>query len=159
MPDGHPPSAEYQAYIGSDGWRTRRAVKLQQSPKCEACGSRENLHVHHRSYENFGTERMSDLRTLCESCHSWVHYVERTMATPLAEATDIVIRTRTAPRPERPSPPVGRGRSSFERYADAVRAKQRRESPPLIHSKREHRADRKRRRARATLEGYTIDAE
>lgn len=154
-----PGRAAYERYIASDGWRTRRTVKLRQTPACEACGVREHLHVHHRTYERFGAERMGDLRTLCEICHAWVHHIERSMGKPLAEATDIVIETRRAPQPEREPLPVGRGKSSYERYAESVRERQRRESPPLVHTKKAHRQDRKRRRARTALEGYTLNAE
>jgi len=56
-----------------------------------ACGSKSDLHVHHRSYENFTREEDGDLRVLCALCHGFVHHLERTSNLSLGRATDRVI--------------------------------------------------------------------
>ena len=46
-----------------DGWR------------CQVCGSRENLHVHHKQLRSQqGEDEESNLITLCASCHGKVHH-------------------------------------------------------------------------------------
>ena len=42
--------------------------------RCEQCGARDRLDVHHLTYDRFGgDERMSDLRVLCRPCHNKAH--------------------------------------------------------------------------------------
>lgn len=78
-------SPEYLAYIASDAWFRRRALKLllaggaRNFVRCEHCqGERrcEHVHVHHLTYERLGHERMSDLMILCGPCHSMVEEIE-----------------------------------------------------------------------------------
>lgn len=62
----------YTEYLRSSTWRERRAVKLQQAKyRCQKCGEREGLEVHHKTYERLGNEANDDLIVLCKSCH-WV---------------------------------------------------------------------------------------
>jgi 5-methylcytosine-specific restriction endonuclease McrA len=45
-----------------DGWR------------CQACGSRTNLQVHHIQLRSqSGNDDAVNLTTLCVNCHQWVH--------------------------------------------------------------------------------------
>ena len=45
-----------------DGWR------------CQACGRRENLEVHHKELRShLGSDIEENLITLCHSCHSAIH--------------------------------------------------------------------------------------
>lgn len=65
-------SIVYLEYLKSDAWRERRASKLEASKfRCERCGEREGLEVHHLSYDRLGQERTDDLIVLCKS-HHWV---------------------------------------------------------------------------------------
>lgn len=74
-------SDEYKAYIASQDWFRRRALKLVYAGgargyvNCEMC-SREfpcsRVHVHHLSYERLGCERLSDLQVVCPTCHAIV---------------------------------------------------------------------------------------
>lgn len=63
----------YTEYLNSENWKGKRALKLEQSPKCEGCLESDNLQVHHLNYGNWHDVRMSDLMTLCRSCHYILH--------------------------------------------------------------------------------------
>lgn len=61
---------DYQTYIHSEKWRVRRLSKLEQAKhKCEKCGERDGLSVHHLNYNSLGHEASEDLIVLCQSCH------------------------------------------------------------------------------------------
>lgn len=67
-------SPRYRAYIASPKWAWKRWAKLQQvGGKCEMCGTRDELEVHHKTYERFGRERGEDLQVLCAICHDIYH--------------------------------------------------------------------------------------
>jgi hypothetical protein len=60
----------YQAYLNSPAWRARRTRKLQDVGwRCERCGAKRDLQVHHRSYDRLGAEFDADLEVLCVDCH------------------------------------------------------------------------------------------
>jgi hypothetical protein len=42
--------------------------------RCERCGAKRTLEVHHRTYERLGRERDADLEVLCGDCHE-VHHL------------------------------------------------------------------------------------
>jgi 5-methylcytosine-specific restriction endonuclease McrA len=57
----------------SAAWqKAREAAKRRDGNRCAACGSTENLEVHHiRSLAEGGDEfALSNLRTLCRDCHA-----------------------------------------------------------------------------------------
>jgi 5-methylcytosine-specific restriction endonuclease McrA len=56
-------SKQYLSYIRSAEWQTRRkrALKLADY-KCQVCGRRVLLQVHHNNYANLGNERDADLK-------------------------------------------------------------------------------------------------
>jgi len=64
-PDG------YHEYIKSAQWRNISAlVKKLAGYKCQRCGfASATLHAHHKTYERFGKERLTDLECVCERCH------------------------------------------------------------------------------------------
>lgn len=65
---------KYNKYIHSNKWRRRRVRALiLGGHKCALCNSREELQVHHLSYEHLGKERDYELQVLCHSCHQDVH--------------------------------------------------------------------------------------
>lgn len=67
----------YREYLKSEHWRLLRGAKIQISPKCEACGSKQELEVHHKIYRAFWTEsELRDLKTLCHGCHITEHAKE-----------------------------------------------------------------------------------
>jgi 5-methylcytosine-specific restriction endonuclease McrA len=52
----------HQQILERDGWR------------CQNCGSRQNLHVHHKHFRSRqGNDTESNLITLCASCHRHCH--------------------------------------------------------------------------------------
>lgn len=74
----------YKLYLKSDEWKKIRGIKLGHADyRCQLCNKKENLQVHHRTYERIFMEDMRDLTVLCEDCHrrfhSSVKYEEMTM--------------------------------------------------------------------------------
>lgn len=68
---------EYSDYLRSRQWKITRAKFLSNKKRrCEACWSKDALHVHHQTYETLGREQPSDLSLLCEDCHLEVHALE-----------------------------------------------------------------------------------
>lgn len=68
----------YNEYLSSQEWKSIRAAHLLQYPKCERCGSENNLQVHHLYYEDelgsvLGRETSDCLATLCSDCHHELH--------------------------------------------------------------------------------------
>jgi len=61
-------------YLRSSKWTVlRTSVLIRDNSTCQSCGSKNNLHIHHITYEKLGDERMEDLVTLCSICHQEVH--------------------------------------------------------------------------------------
>jgi len=73
---------EYRKYIASSQWQERRKEVLAgqdgQGSWCNRCkiprwlasiAFDQDLHVHHKSYANIGSERIEDLEILCRRCH------------------------------------------------------------------------------------------
>lgn len=68
----------YKSYLTSDWWKEIRKRTLQKfNFKCCACGTKENLHVHHSSYRYKNSPRMDkamkDVVLLCNYCHQDFH--------------------------------------------------------------------------------------
>lgn len=65
---------QYQEYLESDWWQTRRLRALELAGyKCQVSGSREYLEVHHNCYDRLGGELDSDLIVLSRECHRLFH--------------------------------------------------------------------------------------
>ena len=65
---------DYNIYIHSDAWKQKRQQRLDlDNHTCQMCGATDKLEVHHITYDTLGFERMEDLITLCEKCHTKVH--------------------------------------------------------------------------------------
>ena len=61
---------EYNKYMRSPEWEEKRqAVLARAKGKCERCGERGLLQVHHLHYVTFKREPLTDLEALCEDCH------------------------------------------------------------------------------------------
>ena len=66
----------YHAYLQTAEWRRRRDRALQAARwRCQwpECGEKQDLAVHHRSYERLGEERDEDLQVLCPRHHLGRH--------------------------------------------------------------------------------------
>lgn len=65
---------DYDEYLKSDVWQIRRAMALERAGyKCHVCGERENLNVHHKTYEHLGNELPEELVVLCRT-HHWMEH-------------------------------------------------------------------------------------
>ena len=52
----------------------RKQVLQRDGWRCQLCGSKENLHVHHKQLRSQqGKDEESNLITLCASCHEKLH--------------------------------------------------------------------------------------
>ena len=70
-------SMPYPEYLETWEWKAKvKLVRLRDSDQCTMCQRSvevAELHVHHKTYKRRGFERLSDLTTLCSSCHHSVH--------------------------------------------------------------------------------------
>jgi 5-methylcytosine-specific restriction endonuclease McrA len=65
----------YVIYLRSPLWRLRRRLWIiQAGGRCQRCGSRRRLTIHHRSYRRLGHEHSSDVAVLCWYCHRREHH-------------------------------------------------------------------------------------
>lgn len=67
----------YTDYLNSPEWKYKRQLKAKKAHyTCELCGKivKKGYHIHHKTYEHFGHEPLSDLEFLCEDCHWGLHY-------------------------------------------------------------------------------------
>lgn len=65
---------EYREYLKSVHWmETKAAAKRRAGYKCQLCGNKKYLQVHHNNYNNIGHEESQDLIVLCKYCHSKYH--------------------------------------------------------------------------------------
>jgi hypothetical protein len=66
----------YPSYLRSPGWARRRGRALRRARgRCEVCGSRVRVNVHHKTYERLGHEAAGDLQVLCRRHHAETHGV------------------------------------------------------------------------------------
>jgi hypothetical protein len=64
----------YLAYLNSPGWRKVRNRALKRAfYRCERCGEKRDIQVHHKTYERLGAEWDSDLEVLCRDHHEREH--------------------------------------------------------------------------------------
>lgn len=68
-------SMPYKDYLNTDEWKNKRLCALKAAGfSCQLCNdSDKTLHVHHRTYERRGNEKLGDLIVLCEDCHKKFH--------------------------------------------------------------------------------------
>ena len=60
----------YRIYIHSPAWKARRERAIRRAGnRCQVCGERKRLQVHHVSYANLGHELDEDLTVMCFGCH------------------------------------------------------------------------------------------
>ena len=85
---------KYQTYMRSTAWQRRRQAFIRTTRGTCFCGSINNLHVHHVTYERLGSELDSDLRLVCNMHHDMIHRYHKNSLKNLTlqEATDEFIR-------------------------------------------------------------------
>ncbi len=88
----------YRDYLKSDSWKTtkwliKKNAKSQGKKKCQFCGSKKRLNVHHKTYKNIGMEQIDDLVLLCQPCHFTWHRVKykETLTTEVASKIRILM--------------------------------------------------------------------
>jgi len=68
---------DYPEFLETKYWKViSRYVKYRQDYKCQLCGSKDNLNVHHKNYDIRGEEYhywKEDLIVLCKNCHAKFH--------------------------------------------------------------------------------------
>ena len=66
----------YNRYLKSNKWKKKRLkVFSRDKNKCQHCNSKNNLECHHITYKRVKKESISDLLTLCSSCHLKEHEI------------------------------------------------------------------------------------
>lgn len=71
-----PEKNRYSLYLNSRLWKRVKAKAIEEAgAKCEICGKRGWLHVHHIHYNSFENEDNNDLAVLCPNCHDNIHYL------------------------------------------------------------------------------------
>jgi len=64
----------YRDYLASGHWQDIRKYALEHAKhRCQVCNVGGRVDVHHRTYENRGDERFSDVIVLCRDCHDLFH--------------------------------------------------------------------------------------
>lgn len=64
----------YYRYLNTPHWKHMREIKLLEiDNRCQICYNSTQLHVHHRTYERLGHEKLTDLTVLCKECHDLFH--------------------------------------------------------------------------------------
>lgn len=66
----------YEEYLRSEYWKSLREEILEKDHhRCVVCGRKENLNVHHLTYDHLGDREAEwfDLVTLCRDCHQRAH--------------------------------------------------------------------------------------
>ena len=63
----------YEHYLLTQHWKTL-SWRIKQGGSCVECGEKNNLCVHHISYDRIGRERDEDLEVVCKTCHIRKHH-------------------------------------------------------------------------------------
>lgn len=70
--------AQYNDYLRSDKWRSKRASVLKRDGYlCQACLSRRASQAHHKTYDHVFDEPLFDLVAVCEQCHERITEMDR----------------------------------------------------------------------------------
>ena len=77
---------DYATYLASPYWKAKkRLVYWKRGRRCEKCGSKRFLQVHHKTYKRLGHEELEDLLILCRECHRNWHGKPRPYKERLAD--------------------------------------------------------------------------
>ena len=65
---------KYERYLKTKKWKNlAKRVRQRANNRCQHCNTTGLLHVHHKTYERVGNERITDLIALCPACHEIEH--------------------------------------------------------------------------------------
>lgn len=72
-------SMDYDDFLQTPYWKAiAEKIRKRAGYKCQICGEKKALSVHHRSYENHGLEHtfegQRDLIAICQDCHEKFHF-------------------------------------------------------------------------------------
>lgn len=95
----------YRDYLASEHWqKVKKAFynsslckRFDQNAACDSCErimARNNLHLHHKTYERLGHERLTDFSLVCENCHSKIHKLFDSSTLSLWDATERILNRR-----------------------------------------------------------------
>lgn len=129
-------SREYRDYIKSPAWKRKRALYFESTRigRCQGCGDKEKLHVHHKTYERLGNEDLADLVAVCQTCHTLIHQRNDLGGVTLEQATDLVlesIRRHRRSVNRRRAVEVGRTNVNADKF-EQIRERQRSEDAAAI---------------------------
>ena len=66
--------SDYKEYLQTEHWQqTRKEALRRANYRCQLCGNRGKLNIHHNNYENLYNEKDSDVIVLCGDCHEKFH--------------------------------------------------------------------------------------
>jgi 5-methylcytosine-specific restriction endonuclease McrA len=68
----------YKEYLKSKEWfDIRESLFTLRGKKCEKCGSKQSIQVHHIHYKNIFKEQLEDLMVVCKDCHKKIHGLDK----------------------------------------------------------------------------------
>ena len=107
-------NTDYQEYISSPGWQIRKETYFNRHPRvCKICKTKDNIQLHHQTYERVGCERDADLVPLCEFHHELVHAYYSVGGKALGVCTQEVIAFLTQQFVQRPKRVANRMRMAL----------------------------------------------
>lgn len=99
----------YDDYLKTPEWQaTRQRALGRAGHRCQVCGRRARLNVHHNDYARRGAEEDRDLIVLCggeDGCHALYHHHGRLAPTPSA-GPRVLSLPAVAVRPAAAAPPL-----------------------------------------------------
>lgn len=72
--------SKYSMYLKSNKWNNIKDLLLKKhkyKKYCFCCNSKDDIHIHHKTYKNTYNENLNELVYLCSDCHSKVHNIIR----------------------------------------------------------------------------------
>ncbi len=68
---------QYQKYLNGPEWQKKRIlIFIRDGYLCQKCKKENATQVHHKSYANIFKEPLSDLMSVCGSCHRLIHGIK-----------------------------------------------------------------------------------
>lgn len=88
----------YQDYLRTRHWKElkEKVTASRHGQRCSCCHSKENLNLHHKTYERIGKERLKDMVFLCREHHLLVHERDKKCQRSLHKTTNRVIKRQWA---------------------------------------------------------------
>lgn len=68
---------DYNTYLKSEAWQSKRQRVLKRDPICQACHRRPAAQVHHLNYRHVFDEPLFDLVGVCVRCHRKITSIDR----------------------------------------------------------------------------------